>query len=60
MKGIPLSDEEYISTQEMLDSFRPERLHGHSKKVTGNRVKRAKLAHLSGKAGKQTANVKKE
>lgn len=60
MKGIPLSDKEYNDTMEMLDSFRPERLHGHSKKITGNRVKRAKLAHLSGKSYKQTANVKKE
>ena len=27
MKGIPLSDEEYISSQEMLDSFSPQILH---------------------------------
>lgn len=60
MKGIPLSDKEYNDTMAMLDSFSPESLHGHSKKVTGNRVKRAKLAHLSGKAGKQTAKKKKE
>ena len=57
MKGIPLSDEEYISSQEMLDSFRPEKLHGHSKKVTGNRPQ---LAHLSNKSYKQTAKKQKE
>lgn len=60
MKGIPLTDEEYISSQEMFDSFKPEQFPGHGKNVAGNEVKRAKLAHLSGKAGKQTAKKKKE
>lgn len=56
MKGIPLSDEEYISSQEMLDSFSPQILH----KNPVRQSKRPKLAHLSNKSYKQTTKKQKE
>lgn len=55
MKGIPLSDEEYISSQEMFDSFKPEILH----KNPVRQSKRPQLAHLSNKSYKQTPNSKR-
>lgn len=56
MKGIPLSDEEYISSQEMFDSFKPEILH----KNPVRQSKRPQLAHLSNKSYKQTTKKQKE
>ena len=62
MKGIPLSDKEYASSQAMLDSFKPENLHKRQAQTTVKNAvrqsRRLKLAQLCEKVGNSTANVK--